>query len=580
MAVVYFTNNASTGSGSLVAAVAAAEDGDIVRPDETVFGRGATVEIALASRLDVRKTLTIDGGACRIRLNGGSSVVCLYVREGDATFISVDVVAGRSASTSSFYPGGVRVDASATFKRCRITGCESQTTGGAMFIASSGVANLVNCLVVGNRSAAGYGGIAVGGVVNVAGSTLVGNLSATGANDVGGSGTVDLTSAIVGVNTTNEATSSGSVVGVALSQIGFVAPPQDDLTVDNWCADAWESWDLRLLDDASPTPSPYRDSGDVDAASKYDLDGNFRGRETNGVATCSPGAYETLQADLFWIGCDATGTEVVLPSFLTSNGWATSRFAIVSGDVAPTTGAALFVGETVSFDDAPPFAAALVVGADNVVISSAVNAYLTIGATRAATVGGTLAALKLGDYAELNPSSSLEIPAVEFGGANIVIDNVSVEINDGVIFAATPRPAAITMTGSGGWADTTVGVSSLDVNATDAQTIEVSIVKSDTNKAAFVQYSINDGATWRTVATTAAVDEYELTVAQGADVTVRVATATGWLTDTVSTAPFLPVWTVSNGYEMVAGVSNVFEIATGGSNDGLNTYDFNNYGYL
>jgi hypothetical protein len=240
----------------------------------------------------------------------------------------------------------------------------------------------------------------------------------------------------------------------------------------------------------------------------------------------------------------------------------------------------LFVGETVSFDDAPPFAAALVVGADNVVISGAADAYLVIGATRAAIVGGTLAALKLGDYAELTPSTSLEIPAVEFGGANIVIDNVSVEINDGVIFAATPRPAAITTTGSGGWADTTVGVSSLDVNATDAQTVAVSIVKSDANKAAFAQYSTDDGATWRTVATTANVDEYELTVAQGADVTVRVATATGWLTETVSTAPFLPVWTVSNAFESFLGVSNVFEVATGGSNDGLNTYDFNGYGYF
>jgi hypothetical protein len=40
-----------------------------------------------------------------------------------------------------------------------------------------------------------------------------------------------------------------------------------------------------LLDDASPTPSPYRDAGDVDAMTQYDADGNFRGRETNGVAT-------------------------------------------------------------------------------------------------------------------------------------------------------------------------------------------------------------------------------------------------------------------------------------------------------
>ena len=406
MAVVYFTNNASTGSGSLAAAVAAAKDGDVIRPDETVFGRGATVEIALASRLDVRKTLTIDGGACRIRLNGGSSVVCLFVREGDATFINVDVVAGRSASTSSFYPGGVRVDASATFKRCRIAGCESQTTGGAMFIASGGVVNLVDCLVAGNRSASEYGGLAVVGVANVAGSTLVGNVAATGANDVGGGGTVDLTNAIVGVNAINKATSSGSVVGVALSQIGFVAPPPDDLTSEDWTAELWQSWDLRLLDDASDAPSPYRDSGDVDKTTQYDLDGNFRGRETNGASTCSPGAYETLQADLFWVGRDATGAQVVSPSFLASDGWAASRFAAASGDAAPQLGQTLFVGDSVAFVDAAPQGAALIVGG---------GASVSTGASSATTA----TALTLGRGATYNVATTVR--AVRFAEESRVV---------------------------------------------------------------------------------------------------------------------------------------------------------------
>lgn len=401
MAVIYFTNNASTGSGSLAAAVAAAKDGDVIRPDETVFGRGATVEIALASRLDVRKTLTIDGGACRIRLNGGSSVVCLYVREGDATIINVDVVAGRSASTSSFYPGGVRVDTSATFKRCRIAGCESQTTGGAMFIASGGVVNLVDCLVAGNRSASEYGGLAVGGVANVAGSTLVGNVAATGANDVGGGGTVYLTNAIVGVNAINKATSSGSVVGVAPSQIGFVAPPPDDLTSEDWTAELWQSWDLRLLDDASDAPSPYRDSGDVDKMSRYDLDGNFRGRETNGASTCSPGAYETLQADLFWVGRDATGAQVVSPSFLASDGWASSRFAVASGDTAPQLGQTLFVGDSVAFVDAAPQGAALIVGGGASVstgaASTASESALTLGRGATYNVATTVRAVRFAE---------------------------------------------------------------------------------------------------------------------------------------------------------------------------------------
>ena len=113
-----------------------------------------------------------------------------------------------------------------------------------------------------------------------------------------------------------------------------------------------------------------------------------------------------------------------------------------------------------------------------------------------------------------------------------------------------------------------------------ATTATFTVVKKNADANIVAQYSDDDGATWRTVATTADVDEYELTVAQGADVTVRVATAAGWLAETVSTAPFLPVWMVLNASESVTGVVNAFEVATGGSNDGLNVYDFNDYGYL
>ena len=701
MAVVYFTSNASTGAGSLVEAIQNAAPGDVVRPDETVFERGATIEIALASTLTIDKNLTLDGGSCRVAVDGGSVVRCAFVASGStASFTSFDFVGGATSSSG----GGIYVEASSTLvlTRCRVAGCSAGNGGGGIY--SLGDVALNDCVVTGCVAmAANGGGISAAGALVLDGSTVVGNITGAPGSDVRATATLAASNSILGDASTDSATAPdyrGCVVGVASSSVGFVASPPDDLTVDNWSANAWQNWDLRLLDDASGAPSPYRDSGVVGEKSQYDLQGNFRGRETNGVATCSPGAYETIQAEFFWIGepfpqelvdlapqnlvvsdfietsetrasaivswtrpenanysainweyktnenppdftaiaplngkltsrtttivigriytirirgqladgsytawsvvefpadaslNDATGggqttwtmlpspLNVVDPSFGASDGWAASRFATVSGDASPQAGQTLFVDGVVAFNDAPPVAVALVVGADNVVIPGADNVYLTIGATRSATVGGTLAALKIGDYTELTSLTSLEIPAVEFGGANVVVDNVSVEFNDGVIFAAAPRPAAITTTGSGGWADTTVGVSALDVSATDAQTVAVSIVKNDANKAAFAQYSTDDGASWQTVATTADVDEYSLTVPQGADVTVRVAIATGWLSETVSTATFLPVWTVSNGRETVSGVSNVFEVATGGSNDGLNTYDFNNYGYL
>ncbi len=108
---------------------------------------------------------------------------------------------------------------------------------------------------------------------------------------------------------------------------------------------------FRLLDDGSATPSPYRDAvSEFDAAEvAFDLDGNLRGRTQNvgtqTLATRSPGAYETLQADLFWIGVDANGDEVSAPSWESASGWATNRFANVSNAPAPpSSGQTAYLG--------------------------------------------------------------------------------------------------------------------------------------------------------------------------------------------------------------------------------------------
>ena len=354
MAVVCFTSNASTGAGSLVEAIANAQPGDVIRPDESVFERGSTIEIVLASQLNVDKDLTLDASPFRVRLNGGGTKRGAYVAIGVvAEFTAFDFVACYSSPSG----GGARVETSAraTFNRCLFAGCDS-TYGGGLAVQAAGNATLNDCAVVGCRATVNFGGgVYASGDVVLNGVTAIGCASPEKC-DVYGNANVSLVaqnSIVEAVQKSSTATFSavGSVVGVPSSTVGFVASPPDDLTVENWNANAWQNWDLRLLDDASGAPSPYRDSGDVGAMSRYDLDGNFRGRETNGVATCSPGAYETIQADLFWIGRDATGAEVVSPSFLTSDGWAASRFATVAGDVAPSNASSLFVGANVAFVD-------------------------------------------------------------------------------------------------------------------------------------------------------------------------------------------------------------------------------------
>ncbi len=352
MAVIYFTNNADSGAGSLRATIASAQPGDVVRPDETVFECGSTIEIVLASTLSVGKNLTLDGGPFRIRLNGGGAIRCASVAANvTATFIGVDFVAGYNAGVG----GGINAPGTTdvTFERCGFYGCKSNLGGGA---CTTGTTRYNDCAFLGCAATESGGAVYASKETTLNGVTAAGCVAANKGDSLHiVNGTAAVNAILCGsVGNPNFLTATGSVVGVASSSVGFVASPPDDLSVENWDANAWQSWNLRLFDDASGAPSPYRDSGDVDAASKYDLDGNFRGRETNGVATCSPGAYETIQADLFWIGVDANGAEVVSPAFLTSDGWATSRFASASGDAAPQTGQTFFVDGSVDFVDVLP----------------------------------------------------------------------------------------------------------------------------------------------------------------------------------------------------------------------------------
>lgn len=761
MAIVYFTNNASSGSGSLVEAIANAQSGDVVRPDESVFERGSIIEIALASSLNVEKNLSFDGGPFRVRLNGGGSVGCAVVATGVvAEFTAFDFIGGVAPQNG----GGLRVESGANvvLSRCRVCGCDAAQYGGGIYVDAAATLTANDSAIFGNRAQFG-GGIYIGddAAVTLNGATVCGNVDANAELDIDGE---TLTSALVSVNSIlrnafDDSETSSSVVGVASSTVGFVEPPPDDLTVDNWNANAWRNWDLRLLDDASGDPSPYRDSGDVGAMSRYDLDGNFRGRKTNGVATCSPGAYETIQADLFWVGRDATGAEVVSPSFLTSDGWAASRFATVAGDVAPQAGQTVFVDGDVSFVEFLSKNTSLAVGGGAVFASSdyQINFYasklqvglgatfkskftsawpsrvgawarLTMFGAASATVdfdvasqadyfrfaAGKLSTVPLYGRLELRPawalsieisdkydcssltvihhsgaedlrikaeSATFRVKTVEFtrnsdnpsdlfdapvvvelrdaakvtvpdgapeswadafevdatdaasatlilngqtvygdaptcavsltgsaridgaysltvasltfaegtkveftNDASVILTTVSatavIATGYGAFFAPIPAPVGLTLENGALWCDASAAVTSIDVDPLNATAVKFTVAKTIEETNIVVQYSVDGGSTWSLVETEAGSNVYELEVPQGSDVTVRVATLSGWLSDTVSTAPFLPVWVVSNAFESFLGVSNVFEVATGGSNDGLNTYDFSGYGYF
>ncbi len=673
MAVVYFTSNASTGAGSLAEAIQNAQPGDVVRPDETVFERGATIEIALASTLNVNKNLTLDASPCRVRLDAGGAFRCAHVPVGVvATFTAFDFVNGYNGTTA----GCVHSQGTLTLNRCGVYG-GSATYGGGVFVAN--LSQINDCVVTGCRATSFGGGIVAANGVILNGSTVIGNVAGTSERrDVQSTaGVLTARNSIVGgIYAPGGKEYSGSVVGVASSTIGFVASPPDDLTVDTWTPELWRSWDLRLLDDASPTPSPYRDSGDVDAASKYDLDGNFRGRESEGVATRSPGAYETLQADLFWVGKpfpqemvdaapqnirvanyrqttgsnlyeadmtweipdgvsyssiygqyssdkgawwgdlgyvakDATSRKatrltpgkeyqvrlrgvfadgsytawsvityaspleldgsdgeqswelrlpsalnVVNPSFQTSAGWATSRFATAFSDVAPQVGQKLFVGSEVIFVDTPAQGSSLNIGGYAVVSTGTggtepIVSTIGFGATFTISIPVTLQ--RVGGFVKFNwtsgnvtvntdlTTSELSIPSGEsitVNGVFVSIETLRVNNSSTVAFSSvdailaateTATVGAATFTGTGYFAtppgtdtssasfaetvrncDYGANVSSFSASPNTATTALLSWVKQNSTPSVLIEEA--NGSAWSVVSNRATGDSLSVDI--------------------------------------------------------------------
>lgn len=737
MAVVYFTNNASTGAGSLVAAILSAAAGDVIRPDESVFERGSIIEIALSSSLAIGKALTINGGPYRVRINGGGSTACANITDGATVeFVGFDFVGSSSAAVTT--TGDV------TFDRCRIAGANGDGVA-----ADGKTVTLKNSVVCGNNGRPVSSATAV-----VDGSTIIGNVESLNAGSFVASNSIFPTSP-----------------DVAPSLIGFVAAPPDNFSGGNWTANAWQNWDLRLLDDAAESPSPYRDAGAVAKMTDFDVDGNFRGRETNGVATCSPGAYETLQADLFWVGRDANGAEVASPSWVKSDGWAASRFATVSGDVAPRIGLSVFADGSIVFEAATLRVKKIIVGgaatlgfnnsgsasltlsadsfdigvgattrgvsgtqrlqitdatlrsrfADDIYIGNTFffnsaenlqiaptsqfagvvsgvklykngvynsynlqianvatiegdsagcrNVYISFqnstarlaatGTPRvsAATVSWTTPSDATGDFSALEagstpivfaPSRSATVAgngsrndflidvsnaqtygtlaltltgqtvngdapssAVALTGSATIDErgltsqtltlnadavvaltgdaqlvavssatvSTAIFTGNGTVFAPTPPPTGATFNDGAVWANTSAGVTNVNLSPEDATSVVFVVSKTASNENIVAQYSIN-GTAWQSFATSAAANEYELTVTPGATVSVRVAGPRGWIIRTASLSAFLPVWTVTAPTELVTGIANAFEIATGGSNTGNNSFNLSGWGIL
>lgn len=256
MATVYFTSNADSGAGTLRAALAEAEAGDVITYDPNVFTSGPVI-IAVSSALIVTtKNLTFDGGALGIVLDGQqANIACVSLTTGTPTITFVNFTIkrfNRSANGPIFLnSSGVVVN----LHRCKIVDNQNNYFG-AIYILN-GTVNLYDSLVTGNNSktnGSSYaGGIRLGnnGYLNLVRSTVVFN---TNANVYGGTERQTITDSFVGFDSYSE-----------LGDIEYVNPPEEAyITFGDWVEGLWQNYDFRL----KPT-SPYLtgatyQSGDVD----------------------------------------------------------------------------------------------------------------------------------------------------------------------------------------------------------------------------------------------------------------------------------------------------------------------------
>lgn len=310
MATLFITTNADSGDGSLRALLLTAAEDDLIVADPTVFPRGTECRITLASALTISTSVEIGGNGRRIVLDGAGTSGRRVALQAPTVFNEVDFIGLFGAST-----GGAVYCATASetavFNGCLIAGCG----GSAVMYAGSGVAVECNdCAIYGNKGTGSYVLIHQSGASSFTFNrcTRAYNLPAT------------------------EAASGRTVVEVdcITTTGGFVSEPTT-WDESQWTSTAWEAWNLRAPNSTGATTG----------AGMVDVDGNVR------KSAGALGAWENIDADLYWLGLDAQGNEVANPSFASADGWTTTRWNCEdAATTAPTgQGLTLFVGDNVVF---------------------------------------------------------------------------------------------------------------------------------------------------------------------------------------------------------------------------------------
>lgn len=283
MATVYFTSNADSGAGTLRAALAEAEAGDVITYDPNVFTSGPVI-IAVSSALIVTtKNLTIDGGELGIVLDGQqTNIACISLTVGSTviTLLNFTIKGFSRTSNAPIFLNGSGVVLN--LHRCKIVDNQNNYFG-AIYVLN-GTANLYDSLVAGNNSktsgSSNVGGIRLGadGYLNLVRSTVVFN---TNANVYGGTARQTRVNSFIGFAPYNGDDES-------LGDIEYINPPGEAyIPFGDWAEGLWQNYDFRL----KPT-SPY-----LTGASYQTGDKDLLGHDRTGSWGCYDGSWFVVPAN-------------------------------------------------------------------------------------------------------------------------------------------------------------------------------------------------------------------------------------------------------------------------------------------
>ncbi len=324
MATIFFTNTNQIGDGSLYQTVLDAQEGDVVAPDPTVFGVGERVVIDFADILKIERPITIDAGKTR-----------LILQKTTASAVPRDILIDCVYSTIvSFNARGIafngRVLVGGSGQKHRFDKC---IFGGFATVRNS-FHTTGNCNVEFNDCAFICG----------AGSPFYGTSTKS---------SYKFTRCTIAANKANE-TSSGRVAATYvdcidepdLATAGFANVPA---SLDAVVVTKWEEYDF------APLPSSPFATGGTSAENETDILGSRRGYvDANGATQYAIGAYEVINANYYLapnVGSTARFTD---PST-----WRTERGGNATPEVVEA--GVFYVDETVTFIDAPPEGASIVV---------------------------------------------------------------------------------------------------------------------------------------------------------------------------------------------------------------------------